>query len=141
MNKYRYNLTGQLNEKGDVYSFGIVLLELITGKLPILKKDMNLGQWVKMMVQRGDIVSILDPRLRKDLTEVDANYITVWKTVELAVKCVEMNITERPRMSQIVVQLKECLNLLNARTSGSAPISMEIMSPTDSANTMSPTPR
>lgn len=134
---YRYNLTGQLNEKGDVYSFGVVLLELVTGKTAILTRAVNLGQWVRTMIETGDIGSILDSRLRQDIGE---NYTTVWKAVEVAVRCVQLDIAERPTMSQIVAELKECLIMITAGSS-SAKNSEEIMSAAVSSSKISPTPR
>ncbi|XP_021747239.1 probable LRR receptor-like serine/threonine-protein kinase At1g51820 [Chenopodium quinoa] len=97
----QYNLTGQVHEKGDVYSFGVVLLELITGKTTIVNRVMNLGQWVRSVLERGDIASILDQNLRHG-THVDDNYLTVWKAVELVVRCIQLEIADRPTMTQIV---------------------------------------
>ncbi|KMT07345.1 hypothetical protein BVRB_6g149720 [Beta vulgaris subsp. vulgaris] len=134
----QYNLTGNVNEKGDVYSFGVVLLELITGKTAIVNRVMNLGIWVRSVLETGDIGSILDTRLRQD---VDDNYITVWKTVELAVKCIQLESAERPTMTQIVADLKECLIMINTGSSSSAKDSLEMMSAAVSSSTMSPTPR
>lgn len=127
-----------MNEKGDVYSFGVVLLELITGKTAIVNRVMNLGQWVRSVLERGDIASILDQSLRQG---VDDNYLTVWKTVELAVRCIQLEIADRPTMTQIVTELKECLIMMNTESSSSAKDSLELMSAAISTSTMSPTPR
>ncbi|CBI36028.3 unnamed protein product, partial [Vitis vinifera] len=63
-----YQPTGNLNKKSDVYSFGIVLLELITGQ-PAIKnpRSIHIVGWVSPMIERGDIQSIVDPRLQGDL--------------------------------------------------------------------------
>lgn len=126
-----------MNEKGDVYSFGVVLLELVTGKTAIMNRVMNLGIWVRSVLETGDIGSILDTRLRQDVD----NYITVWKTVELAVRCIQLESAERPTMTQIVADLKECLIMINTGSSSSAKDSLEMMSAAVSSSTMSPTPR
>ncbi|XP_010682920.1 probable leucine-rich repeat receptor-like protein kinase At2g28990 [Beta vulgaris subsp. vulgaris] len=133
----QYNLTGTVNEKGDVYSFGVVLLELVTGKTAIMNRVMNLGIWVRSVLETGDIGSILDTRLRQDVD----NYITVWKTVELAVRCIQLESAERPPMTQIVTELKECLIMINTGSSSSAKDSLELTSAAVSSSTMSPTPR
>ncbi|KAL7162569.1 hypothetical protein ACSBR2_042962 [Camellia fascicularis] len=50
-----YYSTSRLTEKSDVYGFGVVLLELITGQPAIIKSDENIHvvNWVKPMLERG----------------------------------------------------------------------------------------
>ncbi|VVA39538.1 Hypothetical predicted protein, partial [Prunus dulcis] len=101
-----YYLSNMLNEKSDVYSFGIVLLEIITSR-PALSKThekIHIGQWVSFMVEKGDIRSIVDSRLKGNF-----NTNSAWKAVEVALACVSSSSTKRPTMSQVVTELKECL--------------------------------
>ncbi|EXB49819.1 putative LRR receptor-like serine/threonine-protein kinase [Morus notabilis] len=102
-----YYKSNRLNEKSDVYSFGMVLLEIITGKLVISKTNDNtrLNEWVTLILQKGLINSIIDPRLQGNFHVAGA-----WKAVEIAINCVSLNSTERPTMTQVVGELKECLN-------------------------------
>ncbi|XP_021717442.1 senescence-induced receptor-like serine/threonine-protein kinase [Chenopodium quinoa] len=95
----------KVHEKGDVYSFGVVLLELITEKTAIVNRVMNLGKWVRSVLERGDIASILEQNLKQS-TRINDNYLTVWKAVELAVRCIQLEIADRPTMTQIVTELK-----------------------------------
>ncbi|XP_068303430.1 LRR receptor-like serine/threonine-protein kinase IOS1 [Pyrus communis] len=108
-----YHTTGWLNEKSDVYSFGVVLLEIITGRPAISKtqEKVHVNQWVSSMLARGDIKTILDPRLRGDY-EINS----AWKAVELAMNCVSNTSNKRPNMSEVVRGLKDCLEVELART-------------------------
>ncbi|KAJ0250385.1 Leucine-rich repeat-containing protein [Hirschfeldia incana] len=107
-----YYNTNWLTEKSDVYSFGVVLLEIITN-LPVIDQQREtpyLAEWVRLMVAKGDIKNIVDPRL-KDNYHSDS----VWKFVELAMACVNDSSACRPTMSQVVIELTECLALENSR--------------------------
>ncbi|PRQ51152.1 putative transferase, protein kinase RLK-Pelle-LRR-I-1 family [Rosa chinensis] len=101
-----YYLTSRLNEKSDTYSFGIVLLEIITSR-PVITgtlERIHISQWVGFMLAQGDINSIVDPRLERNF-----NVNSVWKVVEIAMACVSPNATKRPMMSQVLMELKECM--------------------------------
>ena len=103
----RYQSTGNLNKQSDVYSFGIVLLELITGQ-PAIKNPgrIHIVGWVSPMIERGDIQSIVDPRLQGDF-----NTNSAWKALEIALACVASTGMQRPDMSHVLADLKECLGI------------------------------
>ncbi|XP_042459743.1 putative leucine-rich repeat receptor-like serine/threonine-protein kinase At2g19230 [Zingiber officinale] len=63
-----YYNTFQLSEKSDVYSYGVVLLELITGLPPIVPGTENvlLAQWVLQRFSRGNIEDVVDPKLERE---------------------------------------------------------------------------
>ncbi|CAH8297373.1 unnamed protein product [Eruca vesicaria subsp. sativa] len=101
-----YYQTNRLTEKSDVYSFGIVLLEMITNQ-PVIdqsREKSHIIEWVGFEVTSGDIRSIMDPNLQEDYDSDSA-----WRIFDLAMSCVNPSSKRRPSMSQVVVELKECL--------------------------------
>ena len=64
----------------------------------------HISQLVSSMLAKGDIKGIVDSRLQGDFDTSSA-----WKAVETAMACVSVNSAERPYMSDVVVELKECL--------------------------------
>ncbi|KAG7568444.1 Protein kinase-like domain superfamily [Arabidopsis thaliana x Arabidopsis arenosa] len=110
-----YYQTNRLNEKSDVYSFGIVLLEIITSR-PVIQQTRertHIAAWVGYMLTKGDIESIVDPRLNRDYEPT-----SVWKALEIAMSCVNPSSEKRPTMSQVSNELKQCLTLDNSRRGG-----------------------
>ncbi|KAG6727770.1 hypothetical protein I3842_02G141300 [Carya illinoinensis] len=103
-----YYNCNRLTERSDVFSFGVVLLELITGRPAVIKSEGNphIIQWVSTFLGRGDIRGIVDPRLQGNF-----NINSAWKAVETAMACVPLNSNQRPTMSHVLVELKECLEI------------------------------
>ncbi|CAL0324251.1 unnamed protein product [Lupinus luteus] len=97
-----------LNEKSDVYSFGIVLLELITGRPAVLKGKilMHILEWITPEVERGDLSRIIDPRLQE---KYDAS--SVWKAIGIAMACTASTSIQRPTMSVVLAELKQCFKM------------------------------
>ncbi|XP_004307629.1 PREDICTED: probable LRR receptor-like serine/threonine-protein kinase At1g51880-like [Fragaria vesca subsp. vesca] len=106
-----YYTTGKLNKKSDIYSFGIVLLELITGRTAIIEdvepEPVHICQWVRPMFQRRDIESILDSRIQAGTYNVSS----AWKAVEIAMECVSSTAFERPDINVVYKELKECFEI------------------------------
>lgn len=98
-----------MSKKSDVYSFGIILFELITG-LPAItrtsEESIHIIQWTTPLIERGDIQRIVDLRLRGQF-----NMNSAWKAVEIAMSCVKASSGERPDMSGVLSDLKDCMNL------------------------------
>ncbi|KAK0596663.1 hypothetical protein LWI29_017862 [Acer saccharum] len=103
-----YCSSNRLNEKSDIYSFGVILLEIITSRPVILTalENTHISKWVNSMLAEGDIRSIVDPKLSGDF-EINS----AWKAVELALSCTSQSSSERPTMIEVVMELKECLVL------------------------------
>ncbi|CAM0951077.1 unnamed protein product [Alopecurus aequalis] len=105
-----YFHTGRLTESSDVYSFGIVLLEIATGEPPILPGHGHIVQRVKQKMATGNISSVADGRFGGDY-----EVTSMWKVVDTAMACTADSSDRRPTMAAVVVQLKESLALEEGR--------------------------
>lgn len=101
-------LSGQATKESDVYSFGIVLLEILTGKKPVMfTQDEDIVKWVKRQLQRGQISELIEP----GLLELDPES-SEWEEFLLGVKvgllCTTTDPADRPSMSDVVFMLEGC---------------------------------
>ncbi|KAK7373135.1 hypothetical protein VNO80_06533 [Phaseolus coccineus] len=104
-----YHYSGILNKRSDVYSFGVILLELITGQPAIRgtpEKPSHIHSWVKSKLEAGDIQAIVDPRL-----EGNYHVASAWKFLDIAMSCLPHVAIQRPDISHITSELKDCLSL------------------------------
>ncbi|XLR64894.1 hypothetical protein S83_015566 [Arachis hypogaea] len=101
-----YLSTGQSSEKTDVFGFGILLLELITGH-----KALDFGRaanqkgvmldWVKKLHQDGRLNQMVDKDLKGNFDRVELE-----EMVQVALLCTQFNPSHRPKMSDILKMLE-----------------------------------
>ncbi|CAA7048408.1 unnamed protein product [Microthlaspi erraticum] len=111
-----YAASGKLTEKSDVFSYGVVLLELLTGREPVDKtqpfSDYNdsIVDWAKPLMAKalndGNFEGLVDPRLEDDF---DVSEMT--RMVACAAASVQHSAKRRPTMSQIVRVLEGSISL------------------------------
>ncbi|KAJ6396458.1 hypothetical protein OIU77_021484 [Salix suchowensis] len=95
---------GKISDKTDVYAFGVVLLELITGRKPIEARkplgEENLLLWAKPLLQKGKgaIEELLDPQLKCTLR--NTNQIT--QMIQAAAASVSNEESRRPGINEII---------------------------------------
>ncbi|WCJ31719.1 Leucine-rich receptor-like protein kinase family protein [Euphorbia peplus] len=101
-----YYQSFRCSTKGDVYSYGVVLLELLTGKRPTDSADFgdnNLVGWVKQHAKLK-ITDVFDPALVKE----DASLkIELLRHLEVACACLDDRAWRRPTMIQVMAMFKE----------------------------------
>ncbi|XP_024525140.1 inactive protein kinase SELMODRAFT_444075-like isoform X2 [Selaginella moellendorffii] len=96
-----YTQSGQITEKADVYSFGIVLLELVTGRKAIdisrPKGQQCLTEWARPLLRKRVYRELVDPKL---CGEFEKDEVTCM--LHAAFLCISRDPNTRPRMSQVL---------------------------------------
>ncbi|KAL6608035.1 hypothetical protein ACP70R_041098 [Stipagrostis hirtigluma subsp. patula] len=94
------------SQKWDVYSYGVILLEMITGRSPMVLLEtmqMDLVQWVQFCIEeKKPSADVLDPFLARD-SEREDEMIAVLK---IALACVQANPERRPSMRHVTETLE-----------------------------------
>ncbi|KAJ3682312.1 hypothetical protein LUZ60_014885 [Juncus effusus] len=100
-----YAIHGNLSEKVDTYSYGVVVLEIISGRKSNDTKleltNQYLLEWAWRLYEANELLSLVDESLNPD--EYDANEVK--RTIEMALMCTQSTVSARPTMSEVVVML------------------------------------
>ncbi|CAN1324698.1 Probable serine/threonine-protein kinase At1g01540 [Linum perenne] len=115
-----YASTGMLNESSDVYSFGILVMEIISGRNPVdyarPPEEVNLVDWIKKMVTSRNAEGVLDPKL----SEKPASR-ALKRALLVALRCVDPISQKRPKMGHIVHMLEADDSFREDRRAGKDP--------------------
>lgn len=100
-----YAMDGVFSMKSDIYSFGVLVLEIITGRrnrgFYEEELDLNLLRYAWMMWKEGRSVDLVD----KVMDGSGVNYSEVLRCIQVALVCVEVQPRNRPLMSSVVMML------------------------------------
>ncbi|KAH9779296.1 putative leucine-rich repeat receptor-like serine/threonine-protein kinase [Citrus sinensis] len=100
-----YAMRGYLTDKADVYSFGIVALEIVSGRSNSSCKPKEdifyLLDWALILKAQGNLMELVDKRLGSNF---DKEQVMVM--INVALLCTDVSSTSRPSMSSVVSMLE-----------------------------------
>ncbi|XP_042039036.1 receptor-like protein kinase FERONIA [Salvia splendens] len=111
----KYGGTHRVTQKSDTYSFGVVLLEVLSERAAA---D-GVATWAKERIGKGEVDEIVAPSLRG---EISADSLDTF--VGVAERCVADEPKERPEMTEIIIQLE--LALVQQQGDGVSSLTQEI---------------
>ncbi|CAN6272056.1 unnamed protein product [Urochloa humidicola] len=100
-----YAVLGHVSTKSDVFSFGVIILEIVTGRRSSVSSSetmmaQHLLSYVWENWTRGTITGIVDPSLQHNSAEN-----MVLKCAHIGLLCVQENPSDRPSMSNVLLML------------------------------------
>lgn len=87
-----YQQSGRLGTKSDIYSLGVMLLQIITARPP-----MGLTHQVEKAIEKGTFAELLDPTVQGWPIEETLNF------AQLSLRCAELRKRDRPDLSSVVL--------------------------------------
>nr|GEW46913.1 receptor-like serine/threonine-protein kinase ALE2 [Tanacetum cinerariifolium]GEW96507.1 receptor-like serine/threonine-protein kinase ALE2 [Tanacetum cinerariifolium] len=106
-----YTMTGHLLVKSDVYNYGVVLLELLTGRNPVdlllLPGQENLVAWAWPLLTNKEALELI---IDLDIINSNTPFDSILKVVAIASTCVQPEVSHRPFMGEVVQALKLVCN-------------------------------
>uniref|UniRef100_A0A0C9S6I8 TSA: Wollemia nobilis Ref_Wollemi_Transcript_14780_2565 transcribed RNA sequence n=1 Tax=Wollemia nobilis TaxID=56998 RepID=A0A0C9S6I8_9CONI len=99
-----YAMRGQLSVKADVYSFGVLLLEILSGRkntddnLP--QQMQNLIEWVWRLYKGGDVLNMVDSVVIRACPQEQ-----VLRCIHVGLLCVQADAALRPAMSNVIMMM------------------------------------
>nr|VDD47508.1 unnamed protein product [Brassica oleracea] len=98
----------KISQKADVYSFGVLILELLTGKSPthqqLTEEGVDLPRWVQSITDQQSPSQVFDPELAGHQSEGNENMIRLLK---IAISCTAQYPDSRPSMADVTRLIEE----------------------------------
>ncbi|KAK3139471.1 hypothetical protein QOZ80_5AG0383800 [Eleusine coracana subsp. coracana] len=96
-----YFMHGIINEKTDVFAYGVLLLELVTGRKAVDSYRQSLVIWAKPLLDSNNVKELVDPSLGNEYDQDELVYI-----LAVASMCINHSSSSRPSMKSVVCFLK-----------------------------------
>lgn len=87
-----YQQTGMLSTKSDIYSLGVLLLQIVTGKQP-----MGLAHYVEKAMEKGTVVEIFDPKV------LDWPIQEAISFTKVSLGCAQLRRKDRPDLGEVIL--------------------------------------
>ncbi|TYI55316.1 hypothetical protein E1A91_D11G133200v1 [Gossypium mustelinum] len=104
-----YLMHGIVDEKTDVFAFGVLLLELVSGRRALDYSQQSLVLWAKPLLKKNDIRELIDPAIGEEYNLRQMNLVLLAASL-----CIHRSSIRRPRMNQVVQLLNGNLNSLKS---------------------------
>ncbi|KAL7135442.1 hypothetical protein ABFS83_11G096500 [Erythranthe nasuta] len=94
----------RVSQKADVYSFGVLVLEMLTGKSPVVGEDgFDLPLWVRSLVKDALTSEVFDAELLR-YQNVEEDMV---RLLQIGVDCTESHPDKRPSMAEVATKIEE----------------------------------
>ncbi|GLJ27447.1 hypothetical protein SUGI_0538760 [Cryptomeria japonica] len=109
-----YGMGSNVSTKGDVYSYGVLLLELFTRRRPtddMFVEEINLQKWVEMNFP-DKITEVLDNNMLKDVNESEISPVMqcITEVLQIGLVCTNNSPQRRPNMTEVVEKLNKLVS-------------------------------
>ncbi|KAG0605854.1 hypothetical protein M758_9G093400 [Ceratodon purpureus] len=100
-----YAVHGHISTALDVYSFGILILEIVSGRKSIdhqkLGEEVYLREWVWKLFEAGVLIRLIDSKMTHSSSDLEA----ITRATSVALACVQYKAAKRPKMHDVIPML------------------------------------